>query len=192
MSISRNKAVLLGVVAGLVLGVAGATVFPHLHRGSADSAAQHGALFHCPMHPTYTSDKPGECPICGMKLVPIESAGAKKPEHKIVLYRSPMGTGETSAVPRKDGMGMDFVPVYEDEATGASEVSGLAGVKIDSERQQLIGLRTAEVTRGPISADWPRLKRVSRRPRGTTDCVPKAVKPIKGIIFAVSLSPSDI
>jgi len=28
--------------------------------------------FHCPMHPTYTSDKPGDCPICNMKLVPIE------------------------------------------------------------------------------------------------------------------------
>lgn len=27
--------------------------------------------YHCPMHPTYTSDRPGNCPICGMKLVPI-------------------------------------------------------------------------------------------------------------------------
>ncbi len=29
-------------------------------------------IYHCPMHPTYTSDKPGDCPICGMKLVPVE------------------------------------------------------------------------------------------------------------------------
>lgn len=28
--------------------------------------------YHCPMHPNYISDKPGECPICGMSLVPIE------------------------------------------------------------------------------------------------------------------------
>lgn len=33
-------------------------------------------LYHCPMHPNYTSDKPGECPICGMTLVPVEE------EHK--------------------------------------------------------------------------------------------------------------
>jgi membrane fusion protein, copper/silver efflux system len=28
-------------------------------------------LYHCPMHPSYTSDKPGECPICGMALEPV-------------------------------------------------------------------------------------------------------------------------
>lgn len=28
-------------------------------------------LWHCPMHPDYISDHPGNCPICGMKLVPI-------------------------------------------------------------------------------------------------------------------------
>lgn len=29
------------------------------------------ALYQCPMHPDYTSDKPGNCPICGMTLVPV-------------------------------------------------------------------------------------------------------------------------
>jgi membrane fusion protein, copper/silver efflux system len=29
-------------------------------------------LYYCPMHPTYTSDKPGECPICNMTLVAME------------------------------------------------------------------------------------------------------------------------
>ena len=32
------------------------------------------ALYRCPMHPSYTSDKPGECPICGMTLEPIPAA----------------------------------------------------------------------------------------------------------------------
>jgi hypothetical protein len=27
------------------------------------------AIYVCPMHPTYTSDRPGDCPICGMRLV---------------------------------------------------------------------------------------------------------------------------
>ena len=38
------------------------------------AAEQKKILYHCPMHPTYISDKPGDCPICGMKLVPMEPA----------------------------------------------------------------------------------------------------------------------
>jgi len=34
--------------------------------------AEKKTRYQCPMHPNYTSDKPGECPICGMTLVPIE------------------------------------------------------------------------------------------------------------------------
>lgn len=34
-----------------------------------------GAMqYHCPMHPTYVSSQPGECPICGMSLVPMKNA----------------------------------------------------------------------------------------------------------------------
>ncbi len=37
----------------------------------ADNAVQ----YQCPMHPTYVSNQPGECPICGMSLVPIDKSG---------------------------------------------------------------------------------------------------------------------
>ncbi|MCX7916330.1 MAG: efflux RND transporter periplasmic adaptor subunit, partial [Verrucomicrobiae bacterium] len=30
--------------------------------------------YHCPMHPTYVTDRPSDCPICYMALVPVESA----------------------------------------------------------------------------------------------------------------------
>ncbi len=53
----------LGAV--LVLGIALVVM-----GGCAKGAPQAGP-FHCPMHPTYVSDKPGDCPICGMRLVPI-------------------------------------------------------------------------------------------------------------------------
>jgi len=43
------------------------------------------ARYHCPMHPSYTSDKPGECPICGMSLEPIPTGGQ---DH------AAMGTGD--------------------------------------------------------------------------------------------------
>lgn len=47
--------------------------------GSEAKAAQ----YHCPMHPTYISNQPGDCPICGMSLVPINAEGKEiKAEHK--------------------------------------------------------------------------------------------------------------
>ena len=39
-------------------------------QGSAGKAVP-AARFRCPMHPQIVSDKPGECPICGMALEPI-------------------------------------------------------------------------------------------------------------------------
>ena len=33
-------------------------------------------LYQCPMHPAITSDHPGDCPICGMKLVEVKLGAA--------------------------------------------------------------------------------------------------------------------
>lgn len=56
---------------------------------------------------------------------------------KILYYRNPMGLPGTSPVPKKDSMGMDYIPVYEgeDDASGA--------VSIDTARVQKLGVRTA-------------------------------------------------
>jgi Cu(I)/Ag(I) efflux system membrane fusion protein len=46
-------------------------------RAPAGAHAAHGGtLYHCPMHPSYTSDKPGDCPICNMKLEPVHEGAA--------------------------------------------------------------------------------------------------------------------
>jgi multidrug efflux pump subunit AcrA (membrane-fusion protein) len=59
----------------LLLAVAsiGSYVAYRAGRGGATAARQ--ARYHCPMHPTYTSDRPGQCPICGMDLEPIPAGG---------------------------------------------------------------------------------------------------------------------
>ena len=42
---------------------------------NAPATAQAPAAYACPMHPQYQSDRPGDCPSCGMKLVPSRAAG---------------------------------------------------------------------------------------------------------------------
>jgi Cu(I)/Ag(I) efflux system membrane fusion protein len=153
------------LAAGLVVGGGVAYL---LARGApahdhAAPSAEAKTRYTCPMHPTIVSDHPGDCPICGMALVKVGGAGSEAGgERKIAFYRSPMDAKQTSPVPRKDEMGMDYLPVYEDEASGAaSPVEGLATVQIDPQRQQLIGLRTAEVTRGPVGASWKTVGKVA-------------------------------
>jgi membrane fusion protein, copper/silver efflux system len=53
-----------------------------------------------------------------------------------------MNPNATSPVPMKDSMGMDYVPVYEEEAQ--AETSGPT-VMISQERQQLIGVKTEPI-----------------------------------------------
>ncbi len=43
----------------------------HLQPAAENSKA--GSIYYCPMHPTYKSDRPGDCPICNMSLVPLEN-----------------------------------------------------------------------------------------------------------------------
>ena len=59
-------------------------------------------------------------------------------ERKILYYRNPMGLPDTSPVPKKDTMGMDYIPVYADEGSGT--VPGT--VAISPERIQMLGVRT--------------------------------------------------
>ena len=41
---------------------------------------------------------------------------------KIKLYRNPMGLPDTSLVPKKDSMGMDYLPVYDGEDDGGPDI----------------------------------------------------------------------
>lgn len=49
------------------------------------------------------------------------SAIANEQTPKILYYRNPMGLADTSPVPKKDSMGMDYIPVYEKLETTQSK-----------------------------------------------------------------------
>jgi Cu(I)/Ag(I) efflux system membrane fusion protein/cobalt-zinc-cadmium efflux system membrane fusion protein len=123
-------------------------------RGAVQAAHEEAAgveLWTCPMHPHILEESLGVCPICNMDLVPVEteevaSSGSGSSSGEILFYRNPMDPSVTSPVPMKDEMGMDYVPVYADEAaeTGAE---GGPTVRIDPVVVQNMNVRTAPVER---------------------------------------------
>ncbi len=113
--------------------------------------AKEEQLYTCGMHPQVIQNKPGNCPICGMKLTPVRrQAGASgatgSGERKVKFYKSTMNPGETSPVPAKDSMGMDMAPVYDTE--GSASDSQL--ITVEPMTMQNMNIHTATVTRGPL------------------------------------------
>jgi Cu(I)/Ag(I) efflux system membrane fusion protein len=151
MSDKRPKSQLIILVAAvaLVFGIAIGLLIGRSPSGPGPESQETAGvqLYSCGMHPDIISEEPGNCPICGMTLTPIKStAAATKPEgeRKIKYWRAPMDPTYVSDEPGKSPMGMDLVPVYEDEiAEGA--------ISIDPVTVQNMGLRTALVETGELT-----------------------------------------
>ncbi|MFQ5811267.1 MAG: efflux RND transporter periplasmic adaptor subunit, partial [Armatimonadota bacterium] len=140
--------VLIAVGVGILIGRA-------TTGGGPAEVAEKAMRYHCPMHPTYTSDGPGECPICGMDLVPIEQEEAKpaRAATEGARYHCPMHPTYTSDKPGECPIcGMTLVPI-EQEATGEKPegIPGLDSVKLSLQKQQLIGVRKGRVERRDLT-----------------------------------------
>jgi membrane fusion protein, copper/silver efflux system len=72
---------------------------------------------------------------------PALAADPACPGGKVKFYRNPMGTPDTSPVPKKDSMNMDYIPVCED----SEEPQGGSVVKISLDRVQRLGVRSEAV-----------------------------------------------
>jgi len=128
------------------MGFASGAFWGRRGAGPTTKAEAKVTQYHCPMHPTYVSDRPGECPICGMDLVPLEEETTISPGEKTARYHCPMHPTYVSDRPGECPIcGMDLVPLEEAAEAPASTVEGLAVVKITPEKQQLIGVRTERV-----------------------------------------------
>jgi len=185
----------IGFILASVLVSGGYWIISRQNATRGPATSRKVQKYHCPMHPEYISDKPGDCPICSMKLVPMESevspekakgekagqesAGAPaKKERKILYWTDAMNPGNRYDKPGKAPDGMDLVAVYEEESPGATGpgVTGYAPVKITQERLQMMGVTTEKArvmgldqsirTVGMITADETRISHIHTKFEG--------------------------
>ncbi len=168
------RSILLLLIA-VAVGVGLAQFLPSdlfgLHAGQGQAERQDSVaksdkqLWTCGMHPHVIEEEPGQCPICGMNLVPMRggqgdhtghdhadgepTAANGSGERTVLFYRNPMDPAITSPVPAKDSMGMDYVPVYADAAGAASDSKGT--IRIDPLVEQNMNVRTELVERRDLT-----------------------------------------
>jgi Cu(I)/Ag(I) efflux system membrane fusion protein len=144
---SKWPMIIIIAIVALAVGVAGGFLVgkksPIPDVAVQGEKAEAKQLYSCGMHPQIIQEGPGNCPICGMKLTPlrsITSSSETKPvgERKIKYWKSSMDPTYVSDKPGKDQMGMDLVPVYEDQIQEGA-------ISIDPVTTQNMGIRTAMV-----------------------------------------------
>ena len=167
---SKRKRLIVILSAAILLVAGGAVIITIINPGGSGEQAQADVYYTCPMHPSVVSDKPGDCPICGMSLVPkqLESAaemGMTEDEHAghshegeqeagtesgEVVYTCPM---HPSVVSDKPGdcpiCGMSLVPRSQSSTGGMemseSEIAGLVDVTISPIQRVLANVATSTI-----------------------------------------------
>lgn len=152
-----NKSILWTALVASGLGALGgywlASRFAPSVSPPIEQAEKKPLFYRHPMSPSITSKVPAKDEM-GMDYVPVyeqseketkpvapSESSSRNQEGKILYYRNPMGLPDTSPVPKKDSMGMDYIPVYAEENT-ESEVSVL---HVSTEKIQRLGVKTTLV-----------------------------------------------
>jgi Cu(I)/Ag(I) efflux system membrane fusion protein len=162
---------------GVICLVAIVLAAPVLLAGcGAASQAQARVRYHCPMHPNYVSDRPGDCPICGMRLVPMENSsgaarqpptapgkspgqsGARQPDvveaarPEPARQDRPQG-GQGQSMPGMPGMPASPPPTQPGGHTHSAPASpgGLAPVDANADQARLVGVRTIAAAMGTLT-----------------------------------------
>ncbi len=84
------------------------------YQSQKEATKEGKQLYTCPMHPSYISDKPGVCPICGMTLVPLKKGEMDPKKIKInPVVQQNMGI-RTDVIRRKDvSLNIDVVGIID-------------------------------------------------------------------------------
>jgi len=93
---------------------------------------------------------------------------AAQAERKPLYYRNPMGLPDTSPVPKKDPMGMDYIPVYAGEEPAAD-----SGIVVSTEKVQKLGVRTEAAALRALSRELRAAARIEVDERRLYAVAPK-------------------
>ena len=97
-------------------------------RDHAGASTHKPKGYHCPMHANYRSVKPGDCPICGMKLVPDDDSA--QPAGDVA---APMPMGAIRVSPEKQQLiGVKFGEVRS--GAGVHSFRSVGQVTMDETR----------------------------------------------------------
>ena len=91
-----------------------------------------------------------------------------KAERKLLYYRNPMGLPDTSPVPKKDSMGMDYIPVYAGEETEDKE-----GFSISAAKVQKLGVQSEAAAMRELGASLRLNARLETDEQRLTTIAPK-------------------
>ncbi|WP_076858492.1 efflux RND transporter periplasmic adaptor subunit [Bradyrhizobium mercantei] len=98
---------------------------------------------------------------------PVEKATAANSERKVKYYRNPMGLPDTSPVPKKDSMGMDYIAVYDGEDSDDGSITLSPGkiqrTGVKSEPAEMRRIRTLVRAPGTIQLDERRVSVIAMR-----------------------------
>jgi RND family efflux transporter MFP subunit len=158
---TRTMAIVRWAIVALMALAAGGAWLYHARTASGPGLAA-GQQYLCPMHPQIVADQKGECPICGMDLVPAgagdapaaaKGAAGHAPAWAAGQYTCPMHLDFVTRDPaaRCPECGMKLVARPPPLAAPAP-VAGLAPVELTPERIQLMGMRTATAARRPLAS----------------------------------------
>lgn len=112
-----------------------------------------------------------ETSVASQRVAVNAHAAEAKPPRKLLFYRNPMGLPDTSPVPKKDPMGMDYVAVYEGE--DGSEPASANSIRISTEKVQKLGVRTQLSKMETLARDVRASGRIEIDERRTYAITPK-------------------
>jgi len=101
--------------------------------------------------------------------IPATTSMTAKMEPKILYYRNPMGLPDTSPVPKKDAMGMDYVPVFE----GDANVGVSNQISISVEKVQKLGVKSEAATLRMLDRTVRAVGKIEINERRTYTIAPK-------------------